>query len=578
MLDKLDIARSLREIGAYLQIKGENPFKVRAYENGAEALEGLEDDLGKLVKQEHLTRVSGIGAALAAQIAELYTTGQSALLEKLRGEFPPGIIELANVPGMSLKRIQALHKALGVESVEDLKKACLTGKVRGVKGFGAKTEESILQGIYKYETRDERVLLVDARELAEPLLAHAEGGPGVQRADLAGSIRRWQETVRNIDLVAATRDASAFLDYMERFPRAASVEARESDRCTLRLSGGLKAEVRAVPPARYAAALLHYTGSTAHIERLAKIAEERDLTLSERGLEGSGKGSGKGAGEKLKTEADIYEHLGLPYIPPELREDEGEIEAALAGDDASDLIELQDIQGMVHCHTVYSDGKNTIEEMAHGAEAMGMKYLTITDHSPAAHYANGVMVDRLKRQWDEIARVQEKVKVKLLRGTESDILETGALDYPDTILEQFDVIIASIHSRMKMDEDQMTRRLIGAMRQPVFKIWGHALGRLIQRRDPFACRVEEVLDAIAESKAAVEVNGDPYRLDMEPRWLREARRRGIRFVISTDAHSVNGMHNLRYGVGIARRGGLRRGEVLNTLGVSAFKSAVRPAA
>lgn len=578
MLDKLDIARSLREIGAYLQIKGENPFKVRAYENGAEALEGLEDDLGKLVKQEHLTHVSGIGAALAAQIAELYTTGQSALLEKLRGEFPPGIIELANVPGMSLKRIQALHKALGVESVEDLKKACLTGKVRGVKGFGAKTEESILQGIYKYETRDERVLLVDARELAEPLLAHAAGGPGVQRADLAGSIRRWQETVRNIDLVAATRDASAFLDYMERFPRASSVEARESDRCTLRLSGGLKADVRAVPPARYAAALLHYTGSTAHIERLAKIAEERDLTLSERGLEGSGKGSGKGAGEKLKTEADIYEHLGLPYIPPELREDEGEIEAALAGDDASDLIELQDIQGMVHCHTVYSDGKNTIEEMAQGAEAMGMKYLTITDHSPAAHYANGVMVDRLKRQWDEIARVQEKVKVKLLRGTESDILETGALDYPDTILEQFDVIIASIHSRMKMDEDQMTRRLIGAMRQPVFKIWGHALGRLIQRRDPFACRVEEVLDAIAESKAAVEVNGDPYRLDMEPRWIREARKRGIRFVISTDAHSVNGMHNLRYGVGIARRGGLRRGEVLNTLGVSAFKSAVRPAA
>jgi DNA polymerase (family 10) len=232
---------------------------------------------------------------------------------------------------------------------------------------------------------------------------------------------------------------------------------------------------------------------------------------------------------------------------------------------------------MVHCHTTYSDGKNSIEEMARAAEAMDMKYLTITDHSPTAFYAGGLKLDRLQRQWEEIGETQEKVKIKLLKGTESDILSDGRLDYPDHVLEKFDVVIASIHSRYKMDSEKMTRCLVTAMRQPVFKIWGHALGRLIQRRPPFECDVERVLDVIAESRAAIEVNGDPYRLDMEPRWIREARKRKIKFVISVDAHSAGALHNLKYGVGIARRGWLRRGEVLNTLGAKAFAKAVRPA-
>lgn len=578
MLDKLDIARSLREIAGLLQIKGENPFKARAYENGADAVEAIDEDLGALVDENRLTSYRGIGSALAAQIAELYLTGRSSVLDKLREELPPGVLELANVPGLTLKRIQALHNALGISSIAELKAACLTGKVRRVKGFGEKTESSILQGIHKYETRDERILLVDALELAEPLLEHIRACEATERAELAGSIRRSEETVRDINIVAATKDQDAVMACLPHFPRLstpATLEAQEEGRCSIRLAGGVKGEIVCVPPAQFAGAMVARTGSRAHVERLRAIAEENGLTLDDNGLL---KGSKRVA---TKTEEALYNALGLAYIAPELREDLGEIEAALKrGPDGGteDLIELGDIQGMVHCHTVYSDGKATIEEMALGAEAMGMKYLTITDHSPAAHYANGVQLDRLKRQWDEIARVQEKVKgVKLLRGTESDILEDGALDYPDAVLEQFDVIIASIHSRMKMDEAQMTRRLVGAMKQPVFKIWGHALGRLIQRRDPFACRVEEVLDAIAESKAAVEVNGDPYRLDMEPKWLREARKRGIRFVISTDAHSVNGMHNLRFGVGIARRGGVLKREVLNTLSPEAFRKAVRPA-
>ncbi|WP_437957838.1 PHP domain-containing protein [Sorangium sp. So ce119] len=573
MLDKLDIARALREMGMLLQIKGENPYRARAYETGAEALEELTDDLGELIKARKLTDIRGIGAALAAQIAELYQTGRSEQLEKLRAELPRGVLELSQVPGMTLKRIKALHEALGIGSVEELKQACLTGKVRGVKGFGAKVESSLLEGVHRYETHDERVLLVDALELAEPLLGHVRGCEATEQADLAGGIRRWEETVADIDVVAATDDAAQVIDWFARFPRVAEVEERDEARCKVRFSGGLRGELLCVPPRYHAAALHHRTGAPAYLTALGALARELGFTLDERGLLRGNKRL------SAKTEEDLYRHLGLPYIAPELREGAEDLVAAATRDSGEDeLIEEGDIRGMVHCHTVYSDGKNTIEEMALEAEAMGMKYLTITDHSPAAHYAGGVGLDRLKQQWDEIARVQERVSVKLLRGTESDILESGNLDYPDAILEQFDVIIASIHSRMKMDADQMTRRLVNAMKQPVFKIWGHALGRLIQRREPFACHVEEVLDAVAESRAAVEVNGDPYRLDMQPRWIKEARKRGIRFVISTDAHSTNALHNLRFGVGTARRGGLRRGEVLNALGPAAFKKAVRPAA
>jgi len=259
-----------------------------------------------------------------------------------------------------------------------------------------------------------------------------------------------------------------------------------------------------------------------------------------------------------------------------LREDNGEIEAALKNKLPTDLIELADICGMVHCHTTYSDGKHSIEEMALAAQAMGMQYITITDHSPTAFYAGGVELDRLQRQWEEIDAVQEKVKVKILRGTESDILATGALDYPDKVLEKFDVIVASVHSRYKMDSAKMTRRVITAMQQPVFKIWGHAQGRLIQSRPPFDCDMLRILDVIAESNAAVEINGDPYRLDMEPRWVREARKRKIKFTISVDAHSTGALHNVKYGVAMARRGWVRKGEVLNALPLEQFKKEVKP--
>ncbi len=578
MLDKFAIAAALREIGAYLELKGENQFKVRAYDNGAAALEALNADLDKMIAEKRLTEVKGIGKALADKIGELYNTGRSAMLEELRGQMPPGLLELSQVPDVGPKKAQALYDALKIDSVAALKAACLAGQVRGVKGFGEKSEQKFLAGIERYQTREHRILLGDVIEDAEKLLEHVRRSPAVSQAELGGSMRRWRETVADVDIVAATRDPAAAMDHFVAWPQVAKVEARGDTKCTVRFGNGLQVDLRAVPPEDFATALHHFTGSKEHHVKLRGLARDQGYTLSEWGLERIAKGAKTGDKVAIASEAELYRKLGLPLIPPELREDAGEFEAAAAGDKFDDLITLADVQGMVHCHTVYSDGRNTVEEMAREAESLGMKYLTITDHSPTASYAGGVTVDRLKKQWDEIAKVQETVKVKLLRGTESDILEDGGLDYPDNVLEQFDVVIASIHSRMKMDEDQMTRRLVAAMRHPVRKIWGHALGRLVQKRDPIACRVEEVLDAIAESRAYVEVNGDPHRLDMEPRWLRLARKRGIKFVISTDAHSIGELHNLRFGIGIARRGGLRRGEVLNALPLADFKTAVKPAA
>jgi len=369
----------------------------------------------------------------------------------------------------------------------------------------------------------------------------------------------------------ASRDGEAVVEHFLAMPQVAAVVEREGRRAHVRLADGVHAHVEAVPPPEHVPTLVRLTGSSAHYEKLQARAEAKGLVLSERALTPR-----RGHAVALPDEAALYRRLGLQYVPPELREDEGEVEAAAAGALPEDLVEESDVRGLVHCHTYYSDGKHSVEEMARGADALGMEYITITDHSPTAHYAGGLDEDRLKRQWDDIALAQEKVKVRLLRGTESDILADGALDYPDRIIEQLDVVVASIHNRYKMGEDEMTRRLVRAMRLPVFKIWGHALGRYVRSRPPIACRVEEVLDAAAASKAAIEVNGDPHRLDMEPRWLRKARERGLRFVISTDAHSVRALQNFRYGVAMARRGWVRRGEVLNTLASDAFRHAVKP--
>jgi DNA polymerase (family X) len=582
--DKFAIAAALQEIGALLELKGGEYFKARAYKLGARAVAELTEDLGKLVKENRLTFVKGIGYALARQIQELYTTGQSPFLNQLRGEMPPGIIELSNVPGLSVKKVERLHEELGISTVEELKAACESHQVREVKGFGARTEQKIIEAIALAGTRPEdheqRIHIHHALRAGQGILEYLRLSPGFVQGELAGALRRWQETVSSVVVVAGAKKPKQLIDNFLRFPLVIKVNDQSPSRCSVVLSEGFKATLFAVKPEEFANTLLRATGSKAHLDRLDRIALKRKLKLSEKGIErlGPRRSASKTAGRPvlLQTEAEIYKKLGMQYVPPELREDQGEIEVALEHALPEDLVTAEDIRGMVHCHTKYSDGKHSVAQMVHAAESMGMKYITITDHSPTAFYAGGVKIDRLQRQWEEIDQVQEQTKVRILKGTESDITQDGSLDYPDWILEQFDVIVASIHSRYKMNEDQMTRRILTAMQQPVFKIWGHALGRLIEKRPPFECRVEEILDKIAESRAAIEINGDPYRLDMEPRWVREARKRKIKFVISTDAHSTGALNNLKYGVGIARRGWVRRGEVLNALGVKAFQKAVRP--
>ena len=583
--DKLAIAAALQEIGTLLELKGGEYFKARAYKRGARAVAELTQDLDKIIRENRLTLVNGIGSALAKQIQDLYTTGQSTFLNELRAQMPPGIIELTNVPGLSVKKVERLQSALGISSVAALKAAAEAGKVRHVPGFGAKSEQGILdaiKAISEDENREQRIHIHHALRAGEQILDYLRTAPGFVQGELAGSLRRRQETVSQIVFVASAKTPKLLINHFLRSPLVVGIKTKTPQQCSVVLSAGFKATLFAVKRDEFASRLLNATGSETHLKKLEQVALKRKLKLTERGIQkialpkSRSKSKAVARTISVTTEPEIYRQLGMQYVPPELREDQDEVEAALRHELPQDLITTEDIRGMVHCHTKYSDGKHSVAEMVHAAEAMGMKYITITDHSPTAFYAGGVKIDRLQRQWEEIERIQELTNVKILKGTESDILADGSLDYPDWILDQFDVIVASIHSRYKMNEEQMTKRIVTAMRQPVFKVWGHALGRKIQERPPFDCRVEEILDVIAESRAAVEINGDPFRLDMEPRWLREARKRKIKFVVSVDAHSTGALNNVKFGVGIARRAWVRRGEVLNTLGVKAFQKAVRP--
>lgn len=602
MPDKFEVARALREIGALLELEGENPFKIRAYENGARAVEGVAEDLAALAVAGRLTEMPGIGEALAKKIADLLDRGSTDLLDRLRAKHPPGILDLLRVPDLGPKKIAALHAALGIADVAALEAACTDGRVRGVKGFGERTETRILEGIRRLRSRpaEARVLLADALEAGDAILAHLRRSPAALEVRLAGSARRGKETVGDLDVVAASREPAALSAHLLAFPLVKDVIASGDTKTSVRLATGLQVDLRVVPPEDFATLLHHLTGSKAHHVRLRGIARDQGFTLSEWGLHrlpprparraAGGDGAvavplaaDAGAPDPaskvaIASEAELYHALGLGYVPPELREDAGELEAARAGSLPDDLVTLEDVRGLVHCHTTWSDGRATLLEMARAADALGVEYLTITDHSRAAHYAGGLDADRLRRQWEEIDRVQEQVKVRLLRGTEADILEDGALDWPDAILEQLEVLVASVHSRMKMDEAQMTARLVRAMSWPVFKIWGHGTGRLLEERPPYSVRVEEVLDALARSRGAVEVNGDPRRLDLEPRHVRAARDRGIPVVLSVDAHSTDALRYLRYAVLTARRGWVRKGDVLNARPFEDFRRAVRPVA
>jgi len=569
-VDRSRIVALLREIAGLLELHGGNKFKVRAFTRGARALEATREPIERLIGDKRLTDLPGIGVALAKQIEELHATGTSELLVTLRQGLPSGVLELSQIGGIGLHALRVLSEELGISSIDDLRAAAEAGRLRTVKGFGEKKEAKILAAIGRYQEKGPQLLLADALRFGESLADDLASVSGVERVDVAGSVRRSVEVSKDLDLVITAEAPEAAIARIAKQPRFSSVERSARTSCRLRLPDGTRIDVVACAPADRAATLVHETGVRPHFEELQRRALERGLVLRADGVEDE-----SGEPIAIEDERELYRRLGLAWVPPELREDLGAIEEA--EDHEIALVEERDIQGFVHCHSTWSDGRHSIEDMARAAEARGAKFITITDHSKTAHYAGGLDVERLRRQWDEIDEVQERVGIRILKGTESDILADGALDWPDPILERLDVVIASIHNRYRQDEEAMTRRLLRAMRAPVFKIWGHPLGRLVTSRPPIACRVEEVLDALAhDSRGAIEINGDPRRLDLEPRWSRAARDRGLSFVLSVDAHSTRELDNIRYAVALARRAGLRRSDVLNAHGPAAFARLVRP--
>lgn len=551
-VDRAAIVQALREIGRRLELAGADPFRARAYERAADAIDDVLENLDTLVTEGRLTEIEGVGKTIASVVDELHRTGRSQVLEALRAQMPPGILELADASRLSADKLRALREGIGVETAAALEEACRAGRVQKLRGFGAKTEQKILERLVHARTTPRRTLLADALQAAERLSRALGAEPGVRDVVLAGAARRFEEVVGSLDVVVATADPDAV--------RARLGAPESAGAVRLGIREGVPVTAWLAAPEEMGTTLFRATGAPEHVEAVERLAASRGIDL-----------------EGARSEEELYGRLGVAAIPPELRDGERELDAALAGTLPADLVEVGDIRGMVHCHTLYSDGRDGIEQMARAAEARGCGYLTITDHSANARYARGVSLDRLREQWDEIARVQEGMGIRILRGIECDILPSGELDCPDEIIEQLDVVIASIHVRAGMDADQMTARIVRAMRHPCFKIWGHALGRLLERRPPVACRVEEILDAVAASRAAIEINADPHRLDMEPRWLRAAAARGIQFVISTDAHSTAGMACLPLGVGMARRAGLSASVILNALDAEGFAREVRPA-
>lgn len=575
MADRAHVVARLREIGDLLDLAGKDTYRARAYAKGARALEATRLPMEELLTEDRLLALPGIGRGLARIIEEIHATGDSGFAKELRKGLPADVVAMARATGLGLATLRLVHDALGVSSVDELRAAAEDGRLLTVKGFGAKKVAKLLEAIARGPTRagaDDgagTVLLHEALAIAAALEDMLLATEAIDRVRLVGSVRRRVELSRDVDLVLVASDTAAALEAATKVDRVAVVDvvSNEERRARVRLGDGTPVDLLACEASDLGITLVRGTGGAAHVAALEARARERGTTL-----EAVARGRG---------EAEIYEALGLVFVTPELREGQGEVEEAARGfaagvDPWDDLVEETDVRGLVHCHTTWSDGRSSVEEMAAAAKAWGASYVTITDHSAAAHYAGGLDRERLVRQWDEIAAAEEKVGIQILRGTEADILADGRIDCPEDLLEQLDVVVASLHARHKQDEEDMTRRLVRAMKTPVFKIWGHPLGRLVRSRPPVACRVEEVLDALAASRGAIEINGDPHRLDFPPEWIPAARARGIPFVLSVDAHAIGDYRNVRWATAMARRGGVRRSEVLNVKSAAAFARAVRP--
>jgi DNA polymerase (family 10) len=553
----------LERIAILLELQGENPFKVRAYHNGARALEMLEDDLGTLVREDKLKGIPGIGEALREKISTLVTTGKLPYYDELVAQFPPKLFELFDVPGLGPKKIKALYEKLNVASLADLEKACQDDKVSGLDGFGTKTQEKLLQALDMLKQGSGRHLSSVAAHAATTLLDDLRAHPDAIRLSAGGSTRRRNETVHDIDIIVSTKDPAAISRAFREHPLVASVIAAGDTKSSVMLKNGLQADLRVVSDEEYPFALMYFTGSKEHNIVLRGLAQDRGWTLNEYRLAPVKKGAAKIP--KIRDERDIYELFGFDYVEPELRENRGELEAA-AKHKLPDLVKLEQLRGTFHNHTRASDGRSTLAEMAAAAQELGLEYLGIADHSKASVQANGLDPARLKKQIAEIKALNQDFDgFRLFSGTECDILKDGALDFSDSVLAQLDYVVASVHSSFTLGEAEMTKRLIRAMENPYVTMLGHLTGRLLLRRESYAVNVPAVLDAAAETGTFIELNADPHRLDMDWRWWRLAKEKGVKCVINPDAHSTEGLQNLYFGIGAARKGWLTKDDVVNCL-------------
>jgi DNA polymerase (family 10) len=557
-MDKAEVAGILEEIGTLLELKGENPFKSRAYHNASRVIAGLDQNLAELVEKKQLTTIKGVGEGLAEKITELMTTGKLAYYDELQRGLPPGLMEIIRIQGVGPKRAKILYDKLKIKDIPGLEKAARAGKIGTLEGFGEKSQENILKGIAFLGEHAEYHRYDEAVWASEAVLKALKQVPGIERFSVCGSLRRHREIIRDIDILASGKNGAAILERFVKLPQVDRVLGQGETKASVLLKQGIQVDVRVLDDKLFPYALHYFTGSKEHNIAMRQRAIERGWKLSEYGLFDKN--------EKLipcKDEAEIFKKLGLSYIPPEMREDRGEIEAAEKGK-LPTLIEPEDIRGVFHVHSTWSDGKASLEDMIFGADKLGWDYVGISDHSRSAAYANGLTDDRVLEQKAAIERYRKKFRIHIFWGTECDILKDGSMDYPDKILAGYDFVIASVHSNFKMPEADMTKRIIKAIKNKYVTILGHMTGRLLLERDSYAVNTAEVLSAAAQEGVAVELNASPHRFDIDWRNLPLAHEKGVKISINPDAHSVEGLKVVPFGVGIARKGWLTKMDVINT--------------
>lgn len=576
-MDKDEVAAILVEIGTLLELKGENPFKTRAYHNAARLVERLEEPLDALVREKRLHEIKGIGQALQEKIGTLVTTGSLPYYEELKASIAPGLLEMLDLQGLGPKKVKKLHDELGVETFEQLEAVCREGRVAELDGFGEKSQSKILEAIAYRQKIASKTRLFDALLIAEPLLLALRERSEVLRCEIAGSLRRWKEVIGDLDFVVSSREPAAVLDFFVGQPDVDQVLARGDTKASVLLKSGIQADLRVVSDEEYPFALAYFTGSKEHNIVMRQRAVARGLRLNEYGLfRSDSETRDPQLRVRCRTEAEIYEALELAEVPPELREDQGEFEAAEKGA-LPRLIEWTDLKGSLHNHSDWSDGRNSLESIANHARELGLDYWAITDHSKASFQANGLDASRLEKQIDAIETLnagleKEGVSFRLLSGIEVDILKEG-LDLPDALLKRLDVVVASLHVPAN-NESENTARLIRAAENPYVHCLGHLTGRLLLSREPYKVDAGAVIEVCARTGTWIELNASPYRLDMDWRLWQRAKRMGVRCVINCDAHRLEQVDYLRLGAGVARKGWLTREDVVNTLPLDKLRTAL----